>query len=201
MSENRWLQQLEKNPGHSRWYIERFRTMAAEGADLDGEARLVDAMVGRGARILDAGCGPGRLGGALHRAGHEVVGVDLDPELIAAAEHDHPGPTWLVGDLSELDLPARGITEGFDLIVCAGNVMTFLDPATRRRVLAGFGAHLRAGGRAVVGFGAGRDYPFEEFFADAEAAGLDVQLRLGTWDLRPFDERSDFLVAVLAVTE
>ena len=197
MSENRWLQQVERNPGHSRWYIERFRTMAAEGADLDGEARLVDAMVGRGARLLDAGCGPGRLGGALHRAGHEVVGVDLDPELIAAAEQDHPGPTWLVGDLSELDLPARGIGEGFDVIVCAGNVMTFLDPATRRPVLTRFRRHLREGGRAVVGFGAGRDYPFDEFFADAEAAGLDVQLRLGTWDIRPFEETSDFLVAVL----
>ena len=197
MSENRWLQQIERNPGHSQWYIERFRTMAAEGRDLAGEARLVDAMVPRGSRILDAGCGPGRLGGYLHAVGHQVVGVDLDPALIEAAEQDHPGPTWLVGDLAELDLPARGISEGFDVIVCAGNVMTFLDPATRRPVLAGFARHLRGGGRAVVGFGAGRDYPFADFFDDVEAAGLDVQLRLSTWDLRPFGDDSDFLVAVL----
>ena len=197
MSQNRWLQQIERNPGHSQWYIERFRTMAAEGGDLVGEARLVDAMVPRGARILDAGCGPGRIGGHLHSAGHEVVGVDLDPALIEAAEQDHPGPTWLVGDLAELDLPARGIAEGFDVIVCAGNVMTFLDPATRVAVLEGFGRHLRDGGRAVVGFGAGRDYPFEDFSADVSAAGLEVQLRLSTWDLRPFTDGSDFLVAVL----
>jgi SAM-dependent methyltransferase len=191
------LQQLEQNPGHSQWYIERFRTMVAQGADIEGEARMVDAMVPRGARILDAGCGPGRVGGALHRAGHEVVGVDLDPALIAAAEADHPGPTWLVGDLAELDLPARGIAEGFDVIVCAGNVLTFLDPATRRPVLAGFRAHLRDGGRAVVGFGAGRDYPFEEFFADAAAVGLEVHVALATWDLRPFRDGADFLVAIL----
>lgn len=197
MSANRWLQQIERDPDHSQWYIDRFRTMAADGADLAGEARLVDAMVSRGARILDAGCGPGRLGGYLHQAGHDVVGVDLDPALIEAAEHDHPGPTWLVADLAELDLPAHGIAEGFDVIVCAGNVMTFLDPATREAVLAGFAAHLRDGGRAVVGFGAGRDYPFEDFFADVAAAGLEVQLRLSTWDLRPFTEGSDFLVAVL----
>jgi SAM-dependent methyltransferase len=199
MSANRWLQQIERNPDHSQWYIDRFRTMAADGADLAGEARLVDAMVSRGARILDAGCGPGRLGGYLQQAGHDVVGVDLDPALIQAAEHDHPGPTWLVADLAELDLPAQGIDEGFDAIVCAGNVMTFLDPATRERVLARFAAHLREGGRAVVGFGAGRDYPFEDFFADVDAAGLEVQLRLSTWDLRPFTEGSDFLVAVLGV--
>lgn len=197
VSDNRWLQQLEKNPGHSDWYIERFRTMAANGDDLVGEARLVDAVVPRGARILDAGCGPGRIGGYLHGVGHEVVGVDLDPALIAAAEQDHPGPTWLVGDLSTMDLPALGIDEGFDVIVCAGNVMTFLDPATRRPVLERFAAHLRDGGRAVVGFGAGRDYPFEDFFADTGAAGLEVELRLSTWDLRPFGAASDFLVAVL----
>lgn len=197
MTENRWLQQIERNPGHSQWYIDRFRTMAANGDDLDGEARLVDAMVPRGSRILDAGCGPGRLGGHLHRAGHVVVGVDLDPALIAAAEEDHPGPTWLVADLAQLDLRAQGIDEGFDVVACAGNVMTFLDPATRRPVLERFRAHLRDGGRAVVGFGAGRDYPFEEFFADVDAAGLEVQLRLSTWDLRPFRDDDGFLVAVL----
>jgi len=197
MSGNRWLQKIAERADHSQWYIERFRTMAAQGADLDGEARLIDAMAPRGARILDAGCGPGRTGGYLHRAGHVVVGVDLDPALIAAAEEDHPGPTWLVGDLSELDLPARGIPEPFDLIVSAGNVMAFLDPATRRAVLSRLGRHLAPDGRAVIGFGADRDYPFEEFFEDAAAGGLQVQQRFSTWDLRPFDERSTFLVAVL----
>lgn len=197
MSGNRWLQKIAERSDHSQWYIERFRTMAAEGADLHGEARLIDAMASRGARILDAGCGPGRTGGYLHRAGHVVVGVDLDPVLIAAAEEDHPGPTWLVGDLSELDLPARGIAEPFELIVSAGNVMAFLDPATRRAVLAHLQAHLASSGRAVVGFGADRDYRFEEFFEDCAAAGLEVQQRYAAWDLHPFDEQSTFLVAVL----
>ncbi|HVE27044.1 MAG TPA: class I SAM-dependent methyltransferase, partial [Sporichthya sp.] len=96
---------------HSRWYLERFRTMASEGADLAGEARLVDAMVPRGARILDAGCGPGRVSGQLADRGHEVVGVDVDPELIAAARADHPGPRWVVADLAGLDLAAHGEAE------------------------------------------------------------------------------------------
>ncbi len=198
MTGNRWLAKIDESPDHSDNYVERFRSMAADGADLHGEARFVDAMVRRGSRILDAGCGPGRLGGQLAVLGHDVVGVDLDPVLIAAAEADHPGPTWLVGDLSTLDLAADGIELGFEVVVSAGNVMGFLDPTTRRQVLERLGGVLADDGRIVVGFGTGGDYPFDEFFADAEAVGLDTVLRLSTWDLRPFTADSEFLVAVLS---
>lgn len=195
---SRWIELTLENPGHSSWYVERFRSMAAAGDDLAGEARFVDAMVARGARILDAGCGPGRVGATLAAVGHEVIGVDVDPFLIAAAEQDHPGPLWLVGDLAELDLPARGISEGFDAIVCAGNVMPFLAPSTRALVLERFRVHLRPGGRVAVGFGAERGYTFDEFFADVEHVGLTVDVLLESWDLRPFTPNSDFLVAILA---
>lgn len=198
MSPNRWIELTERNPEHSSWYVERFRSMAAAGDDLAGEARMVDAMVARGARVLDAGCGPGRVGGHLAELGHDVVGVDIDPVLVAAAEQDHPGPTWLVGDLAELDLGAVGIREGFDVVVCAGNVMTFLDPLTRRAVLTRLAGHLRDGGRIVVGFGAGRDYEFADFFDDVEHSGLVADVVLSSWDLRPFGDDADFLVAVLS---
>ena len=160
MTGNRWLRQLDENPDHSDWYVERFRRMAAEGADLHGEARFVDAMLARHARVLDAGCGPGRVGGRLAELGHDVVGIDLDPTLIAAAAHDHLGPRWCVGDLSDLDaegFAALGVEPGFDVVVCAGNVMGFLDPSTRRRVLTNLGAALNDGGRVVTGFGSGGD--------------------------------------------
>ena len=200
MSRNRWTELIEKNPEHSSWYVERFRTMAANGDDLAGEARCIDAMVGRGARVLDAGCGPGRVGGYLHAAGHEVVGVDLDPVLIEAAQLDHPGPTWMVADLSELDLPGAGISEGFDVAVCAGNVMTFLDPATRVVVLQRLRAHLRPEGRVVVGFGANRGYEFAEFFDHVRAADLAIDATFASWDLRPFTPEAGWLVAVLSAT-
>ncbi|HLL65802.1 MAG TPA: class I SAM-dependent methyltransferase [Micromonosporaceae bacterium] len=197
VEQSAWMKMTEADPGHSTWYIERFRSMAAAGADLVGEARLIDAMVPRGSRILDAGCGTGRVGSFLATAGHQVIGVDVDPILIAAAAQDNPGPRWMVGDLAALDLPALGITDGFDAIVCAGNVMTFLAPSTRREVLHRFRLHLRDGGRVAVGFGAGRGYDFTEFIADAGLAGLVPDLLLATWDLRPFTPTSDFLVAIL----
>jgi 2-polyprenyl-3-methyl-5-hydroxy-6-metoxy-1,4-benzoquinol methylase len=194
----RWEARTTADPQHSHWYVERFRTMRANGADLAGEARLVDAMVPRGARILDAGCGPGRVGSALHALGHTVVGVDVDPILIEAARADHPGPDWRVGDLAELDLPAAGVPEPFDLVLCAGNVLTFVAEGTEAEVLRRFRVHLAPGGRAVVGFGAAHGYAYDRFFADVAASGLVVDLTLATWDLRPFAPTSDFLVAVLS---
>jgi 2-polyprenyl-3-methyl-5-hydroxy-6-metoxy-1,4-benzoquinol methylase len=190
--ENLGLQHIAANPRHSQWYVERFRTMASNGADLGGEARLIDAMVPRGARILDAGCGTGRVGGRLAAAGHRVTGVDLDPELITAARQDYPDTDWRVGDLAELELPDR-----FDVIVCAGNVMTFVAPDTRGEILRRMRAHLAENGRVAIGFGAGRGYEFDGFLADAAAAGLASDLLLGTWDLRPFGPGADFLVALL----
>lgn len=195
---SQWEELAATSPARSTRYVERLRALAAEGTDIFGEARLVDAMLARGSRVLDAGCGPGRVGGYLHRAGHVVIGVDVDPVLIAAAEQDYPGPTWMVGDLAELDFPSRGVAADFDVIVCAGNVMTFLAPSTRKTVLAGFARNLASAGRAVVGFGADRGYEFRQFLADAETAGLTLDSRFSTWDLRPFSDRSDFLVAVFS---
>jgi SAM-dependent methyltransferase len=192
-----WMRMTEEDPEHSAAYVRRFRTLAEQGMDLVGEARLVDAMLPRGSRVLDAGCGPGRVGAHLHEVGHQVVGVDADPVLIAAAEEDHPGPRWLVGDLAELDLPAQGIAEPFDAIVCAGNVMAFLAVSTRREVLRRMRAHVAPSGRAAIGFGAGRGYEFDDFLTDARAVGWAEDLLLSTWDLRPFSPDADFLVAVL----
>ncbi|GEP32804.1 hypothetical protein NSZ01_05720 [Nocardioides szechwanensis] len=197
VEQSAWMQRVAEDPDHSSWYVERFRSMAAAGKDLAGEARLVDAMVGRGSRILDAGCGPGRVGAELARLGHDVVGVDVDPVLIAAAAEDHPGPRWIVEDLAELDLGAHGIPEPFDAIVCAGNVMTFLAPSTRAEVLRRLRGHVHEEGRVVIGFGVGRDYEFSEFLSDAGQAGLEPDLLLSTWDLRPWLPDSSFLVAVL----
>jgi SAM-dependent methyltransferase len=196
-----WTEIIAENPGHSRWYIERFRGLAAQGQDLHGEARLIDAMVRRNSRILDAGCGPGRVGGRLHELGHNVVGVDIDPALIAAAEEDHRGPRWIVGDLATIDLRAHDVEPAFDVIVSAGNVMTFVDATSRRAVLANLGRMLVDDGNLVVGFGSGRGYAFDEFRSDVASAGLRVDLQLATWDLSPFTPESDFLVAVLRTVD
>jgi len=195
--QNRWLQRLKENPGHSDWYINRFKEMAAEGRDLHGEARLLDAMARRGAHILDAGCGPGRVAGELARRGHTTLGVDLDPVLIREAALQFPDSDWLVEDLSEFQNPTEA---PFDLIALAGNVMAFLAPSTRQTVLTRMREALAPEGRIVVGFSLSHQYDPADYFSDLKGAGLRVVNELGTWDLHPFTEASDFLITVLEPT-
>jgi len=190
-SQPRWF--TAHGQGHADWYVERFRKMAADGADLAGEARLVDAMLPRHSRVLDAGCGPGRVAGELHARGHDVVGVDVDPALIAAAEADYPGPRYAVADLASLELDAAP----FDAAVLAGNVLVFVAPDSEPEVLRRVAAHVRPDGFVITGFGTDRGYPLEAFDAHSAAAGLVLEHRFATWDLRPWRDGAPWAVTVL----
>lgn len=199
--QHQWAKIVAQNPAHSANYARRWDDLAAAGNDINGEARLIDAMVSRNARILDAGCGTGRVGGYLAAQGHQVNGIDLDPVLIRHAQESFPQSRWFVGDLAVLDDPAHhpadwDPTLRFDAIVSAGNVLPFLDPASRGRAVANLTALLAEGGRLVCGFGVGRGYDFAEFFTHLSQAGLTRQQVFSSWELQPFSENSDFIVAI-----
>ena len=196
MSDIRWFADTDDN--HSDWYVERMRGLAAEGADLAGEARLVNALVAPHSRILDAGCGPGRTSAALHALGHRVVGVAVDPVLVEAARADHPGPTWLVADLATLDLVALGESKPFDAAVLAGNVIAFVAPETETQVLSSVRRQVRSDGLVVVGFHTER-LDIAVFDEHVVAAGLTLEHRFATWELRPWASDADFAVSILRV--
>ncbi len=192
----RWF--TETDDTHSTWYAEHFRELAASGGDVEGEARLIDAMAVPHSRILDAGCGQGRTSAALHRRGHRVTGVDIDPVLIAAARIDNPGPRYVTADLAHLELAGLGETEPFDAAVCAGNVITYVAPGTETQVLRSIRSVLRPDGFAVFGFHTER-YDVREFDTHLHDAGFTLESRFATWDLRPWHDDADFAVSVLRV--
>ena len=100
---------------------------------------------------------------------------------------------------------AHGMPTEYDLVVCVGNVMVLLAEDSERAVLRAFA---RPAGSARAASSSGfslvgapprsRVYPAEEFAADVAAAGLAVESRYATFDLRPFDPDGDFAVQVLA---
>jgi SAM-dependent methyltransferase len=207
-AQTRWEQaRAEERAAGQGGYGAHFARLLAEGVDIEGEARLADALAPRGARILDAGSGMGRVGGSLVARGHRVVGVDFDQEILDQSRRTYPDLPLVDSRLDELTptrLSDAGYPTTYDLVVCVGNVLILLAPDTERTVLANLAAVLAPEGRMLVGFHLGgapsvrsRRYPLAEFVADAAAAGLEVEHRFAGYDLRRFTDEGDYVVHVL----
>jgi len=185
-------------------YADKFTRLVVDGSDIDGEARLADALAPRGARILDAGAGMGRVGAALQAGGHDVTAVEVDPELVALCRRTYPGLPVIDADLTTLSpllLAAHDRPTAYDLVVAVGNVMVYLAEATEASVLHAISRVLAPQGRVLLGFDltgsrpGSRVYPVDALVADAAAAGLVVEVHAGTYDLRP--PTAEFAVLVL----
>lgn len=179
--------------GDKGGYADRFAELVATGGDVEGEARLADALLPRAGRVLDVGAGMGRVTASLRARGHQVVGIEPDAALRDQAERTYPGIALVAADVLAFD-PEQLPTDQprrYDLLVCVGNLLTFLAEDTEREVLTRLGAWCAPEGRLLAGFhldprpDAARDYAPEEFVADATATGWRVDLRLGSFDLRP----------------
>jgi SAM-dependent methyltransferase len=176
-------------------YDARWRALAAQGENVHGEADLVDALLARsgGDRVLDGGCGTGRVAIELARRGYAVTGVDADVAMLATARAKAPELTWAEGDLAHLDAV---VDAPFDLVVLAGNVMIFVTPGTEGQVLEQVAAHLVPGGLLVAGFQLRPDQlSLSEYDRLAAAAGLTPVDRWATWDRAPYT-RGDYVVSV-----
>ena len=117
------------------------------------------------------------------------------PVLIEAAIEDHPGTQWLVGDLAELDLAAQGVAADFEVVV-AGNVMPFLAPSTRRECSSACAARSPSAAGSSSASARTR-LRLRRLPRRRPGLGLEPDLLLAGWDLRPFRDDSDFLVAIL----
>ena len=185
---SRWLAETGGDRGSS--YDEAFRELAASGVDVHGEAAYVAALVEPGARVLDAGCGTGRVGIELARRGYDVVGVDSDASMLAVAQRAAPALEWRLEDLAAL-----GDDAAYDLVVAAGNVMIFVEPGTGPVVVARLAAALRPGGLLVSGWRTD-ELAVQEYDGWAAAAGLVPLVRHATWQGEPLTADADWCVAV-----
>ncbi|MFF5205859.1 class I SAM-dependent methyltransferase [Streptosporangium sp. NPDC000396] len=187
---SRWAEIAGGNSGDR--YAARFAELAASGKDVHGEARFCAGLLPAGTRVLDAGCGTGRVAIRLAELGYDCVGVDLDESMLAVARRAAPELTWTLADLSGLDLADM---EPFDLVVAAGNVIPLLAPGTEAQAIARLTAVLRPGGLLVAGFGldaghlplASATVGLTDYDMWCAASGLVLERRLATWDGDPYD--------------
>ena len=170
-------------------YDERFRRLAESGHNPHGEADLVASYAP--VRVLDGGCGTGRVAIELARRGIGVIGVDADPDMIATARAKAPGLEWVTADLADLDRPER-----FDVVVLAGNVVPYIPPERRAQAVAACIAHLAPGGRLVAGFRLRQGWPTpDDHDRWCAAAGAVPEDRFATWERAPYTG-GDYVVTV-----
>ncbi len=171
-------------------YDATYERRAASGEDVHGEADFVELFAPKS--VLDAGCGTGRVGRELARRGIDVVGVDLDDEMLATARRKSPDVDWRLADLEDVDL---GRT--FDAIVMAGNVMIFLTPGTEATVVTNMARHLNADGMLIAGFQFQWDgLTVERYDEMAVAAGLTLAERWSTWERDAWAPGGGYAVSV-----
>ncbi len=184
---NRWLQERSVS---GDTYDATYERRAAAGENVHGEADFIERFAPKS--VLDAGCGTGRVGRELARRECAVAGVDLDPEMLATAQHKAPEVDWRLADLSTVNL---GRT--FDAIVMAGNVMIFLAAATETDVVANMAGHLEPGGVLIAGFQIMRGrLSLERYDEIAKHAGLSLAERWSTWECGPWIAGGDYAVSV-----
>ncbi|WP_409484442.1 class I SAM-dependent methyltransferase [Arsenicicoccus dermatophilus] len=192
----RWAELVGDDGGadYERRIRESLGQMADRGENPHGEADLVLSLLPEGGRVLDAGCGTGRVALRLAALGVPVVGVDADLSMLrVAAEQDPRIPFWL-SDLADLDLPQGIVGAGFDMVLMAGNVVPLLAPGTLEQVMHHLAGVLRPGGVLVAGFGLDRDHlpgAFEptslaDYDRACAAAGLTPSERYATWQRDTF---------------
>ena len=184
---NRWFQNRSVSGDD---YDATYERRAAAGEDVHGEADFVERF--EPTSVLDAGCGTGRVGRELARRGIDVVGIDLDAEMLDTARRKAPDIEWRLADLAAVDLG-----RSFDVAVMAGNVMIFLTPGSEQAVVANLARQLAPGGLLIAGFQIlpGR-LTIERYDEIASLADLALAERWSTWDRDAWDERHDYAVSV-----
>ncbi|HEV2727333.1 MAG TPA: class I SAM-dependent methyltransferase, partial [Solirubrobacterales bacterium] len=98
----------------------------------------------RGGPVLELGCGTGRVALHLARRGHEVIGLDRDPELLAALESRGAG---LPVQSLEADARSFDLASPVSLVLAPTHLLQLLaDSGERAESLRSIAASLRPGG-------------------------------------------------------
>lgn len=170
-------------------YQERFDRLADTGMNVHGEVDFV--MRFAPGRVLDAGCGTGRVAIELARRGVDSVGVDCNRSMLKAALGRGPSLRWVEADLARLALG-----ETFDVVVLAGNVPLFCPPEDRPALVGSCAAHVGPGGRLVAGFQLDGRYQLADWDDGCSLAGLDLVERWATWELDAYRVGDTYAVSV-----
>ena len=97
-------------------------------------------------RLLELGCGTGRVAGPLAKLGYQVTGLDINPEALLTARRNASGPQYIV-----LDQQYVGRMDWqFDAAIVLWNSLGFVDRSTDLSTLTGLAKVVRPGGKLIL---------------------------------------------------
>jgi SAM-dependent methyltransferase len=150
----------------------------------NGEAEIVHAAVPDGAKILELGCGTGRVTRRLVALGHPVVAVDESAEMLREL-YGVAGVETVQGRIEELDLGRR-----FPVVLLGSHLVNSLPPF-RDQVLGAARRHLDRDGHVLI-----ESYPATTRWEVGRSSRLgDVEIALDAVRVDP-----PFVVATVAYT-
>lgn len=97
--------------------LEQYVTPAPLAAELIWSAKMQGWL--SGARVIDLGCGTGRLALGAAWLGATVTAIDVDPEVLGVASEADPTAevTWVTGDLADWEQGYPGVDPPYDLAI------------------------------------------------------------------------------------
>ena len=110
-----------------------------------GRALVPLLEAGPGERILDVGCGTGRLTAEIAESGARVVGIDYSPAMVAQARENYPSLEFAARDVCEMEY-----AEEFDAVFSNAVLHWVKPPIAAARAMA---RALKPGGRLVAELG------------------------------------------------
>lgn len=106
-------------------------------------ARHRDELSGR---VLELGCGAGRILGYLAAIGNEVHGIDVSARMVEYCRRRYPDAHVHLADLRAMTDTVDG---PFDAVLALDNVLDVVEPDQRRRALEDIRTLLRPGGALI----------------------------------------------------
>lgn len=114
------------------------------------EIRVLAEKVKPGDKVLDLGCGNGRLLEALKEKQINYLGIDNSSELISLAKNNYPEQKFIVGDILNLDDLEKAVDNNYDLIFCLAVLQHIPSRELRVRALREMAGKLRSGGEMII---------------------------------------------------